>query len=253
MSKFLVLLIIIFIVIFFLFKGPSYSDPMEEPMKAGSIQDYNRSMLDISRKIKNPYLKEDFLNALEEIAYGPNEALLYEMGSGLIPIDKDLMQKLSRKCDGKTPNEIIEMAKEERAVKNSIRISSYNKDKMDEISKIYEVIKIDDNIFLFPETKTIHQPPDPQIRRSDSKKATISHRLSYLKTDIRNWRNINNYSPDAIPTTADMTDFLGNDNMNPSYNMHFIILSNGEPACIYNGKTYTLDSRELRDPDYIME
>ncbi len=255
MKKPLLILIIAALLLFFILRSCAGTDPMEIPMKAGTIEEYNESILDISRKIKGSHDKESFISALEEIAYGPYTALNYKMGKGLVGMDKDLMRGLISKCDGKTPEELIEMAREEKSLKLSISMYFDDREKMDEIEGKYDIHKKNGNIFLLPKKHhSVHQEPDPRIRRSDSLKAYIDQRLGFLMTDIQNWRNFNNYGPEIIPTTDDMINHFGSDKMYAPYpDMEFIILEAGRPACIYRGKTYTRASRELGDPDFIFD
>ena len=92
--------------------GCSKKDPMDIPMKASTIEEYSESMLKISRAFKNSEDRKKFIGALEVVAFGPATALSYKLGGTALsaPGTTEKLLALSRKCDGKTPREIIAMA-----------------------------------------------------------------------------------------------------------------------------------------------
>lgn len=96
--------------------GCSKKDPMDIPMKASTIEEYSESMLKISRAFKNSEDRKKFIGALEVVAFGPATALSYKLGGTALsaPGTTEKLLALSRKCDGKTPREIIAMAEKEK-------------------------------------------------------------------------------------------------------------------------------------------
>ncbi len=105
------------IVCFGLVVGCSKQDPMDVPMKASSIEEYSESMLKISRAFKSAEDRKKFIAALEIVAFGPATALSYKLGGTTLsaPGTSEKLLALCRKCDGKTPREIIAMAEKEKA------------------------------------------------------------------------------------------------------------------------------------------
>lgn len=252
MKKIIIIVFALTVLYFVFFSGSK--DPMNMPMEASSIEEYGESMIKISKMFNKSWEKDEFLSALQEVAYGPDIALTQYMAGDFMNLDREMMTKLARKCDGKTPKEIIEMAEEERNLKFKIKLHSEDKEQMDEILKRYEIIRSENAIFLLPKIYT--EPKEtqgPRYRESEQKRNLMIQTLTMIETDIRNWRNINNYSEDVIPTRENIESRCEGCWYYGSFGEEYTILEDGTPACIYKGKVYTKDSRELRDSNILIE
>jgi hypothetical protein len=96
--------------------GCSNKPDMDTPMKASTIDEYCDSMLEISKAL-DPEDSDLFLEALEKVAFGPSTALSYKLGGVTMLMDSRKAKKnlsrlegLAKRCDGKTPREIILLA-----------------------------------------------------------------------------------------------------------------------------------------------
>lgn len=96
-----------------LLSGCSNKPDMDTPMKASTIDEYCDSMLEISKAL-DPEDSELFIEALETVAFGPSTALSYKLGGAAFSSNpgktKNNLTRLAKKCDGKTPREIILLA-----------------------------------------------------------------------------------------------------------------------------------------------
>jgi hypothetical protein len=96
-----------------LLSGCSNKPDMDTPMKASTIDEYCNSMMEISKAL-DPEDSRLFLEALETVAFGPSTALSYKMGGVAMASNpgkvKNNLTRLAKKCNGKTPREIILLA-----------------------------------------------------------------------------------------------------------------------------------------------
>lgn len=93
----------------------SKSDPMNMPIKASTLKEYEDSIVRISKAIDDPKDRKNFLEALEIVAIGPQgliERNLPDKGGGY-EYERQI-EGLVKRFNGKTPREIIMFAENGR-------------------------------------------------------------------------------------------------------------------------------------------
>jgi hypothetical protein len=205
--------------------GCSKPDPMNMPMKASTLKEYGESMIKISKAIKDPDDKQAFLDALELVAIGPKAMLERNLPDrGGYEYEKK-MEELAKKFDGKTPSEIIMIAQ-----------------------KWKENPSQDPKAFL----EEMFEPEKKQARESDAawrnKNGQILNGLNKIKLLRGNWMERNKSGNNTNPTKEDIIQEFGEQSWPQSDfppGAEYIITPDGEPACILDGETITMENRSL--------
>lgn len=192
----------------------SRQDPMEIPMKAATIEEYCESMRQIGMAIEDATERDWFMSALEVVAFGPDTALSYQMLPEALSGEQiDNMQRLARRCDGKTPREIIALAEAVEA--GDLEVEEMEPSGGDVVAGLAALSR-DDVMQVFG-----------VLRAVDAAKAR--------------WRKEYRPEPGVVPAPEDLLPF---------YRIHggpdwSIDPETGEALCLYRGKPYTWESREL--------
>ncbi|HDQ44457.1 MAG TPA: hypothetical protein ENN17_03010 [bacterium] len=201
-------------------------EAMNTPIEAATVVEFSESVLKTAAAIRDSRERNAFMDALGEIGL---EAGMLKSGSALLT---DLLAK----CDGKTPREIIRMAREERAAKQQL-MADRSAGARDLRLDGYHVRIQDDQIYLFP------KPTEAELRRLEivnSLRDIAMYRQHWMGTAGRNKNRR------AGPSMEEIQDLYGWPVSSPRIDgAEFFYLEDGTAACEYEGKIYTLKSKEL--------
>lgn len=227
-----------------LFTACSRQDPMDMTIKASTLEEYAESVLRIRAAIRDDRDRARFVEALEEVALGPEDLLALHMGAGIVAgLPKAAnVKRILEKCDGKSVREVVRMAETEIEEKEQIRLRRLRDVRAPFSSETHDVIIDGDRMLLFPRPV---RPSDAELTRRaivGALRDIETYRMHWVNTTGRRRGQNANPAVDEIRDTYDWPSSTGR-----LQGAEFFYMDDGRGACRYEGKVYTLGSPELSD------